>query len=92
MGSKNELKKIDTCYRTCYHFDNIIKTQDVDLDNILIYEKSYEIFQFLIFHIKLYVLDSIKQVDILEFIIELEIQYYLEMGYMIPFTTVLDIL
>ena len=44
MGSKNELKKIDTCYRTCYHFDNIIKTQDVDLDNILIYEKSYEIF------------------------------------------------
>ena len=44
MGSKNELKEIDTCYCTCYHFDDIIKTQDFDLDNILIYKKSYEIF------------------------------------------------
>ena len=41
MGSKNELKEIETCYPTCYHFDDIIKTQDFDLDNILIYEKSY---------------------------------------------------
>ena len=26
----------------CYYFDDVIKLQDFDLDNILIYEESYE--------------------------------------------------
>ena len=28
--------------RTCYYFDDIIKSEDFDLDNILIGEKSHE--------------------------------------------------
>ena len=42
MESKNEFKKIDIKNRTCYHFDNIIKIKDIDFDNILLDEKSYE--------------------------------------------------
>ena len=29
---------------TCYYFDDIIKLEDFDLDNILIDEKSHKIF------------------------------------------------
>ena len=29
---------------TCYYFDDIIKLEDFDIDNILIDEKSHEIF------------------------------------------------
>ena len=42
MGSNDKLKEIDIKNYTCYYFDDIIKTEDFDLDNILIYEKSYE--------------------------------------------------
>ena len=42
MESKNELKEIDIKNRTHYYFDDKIKIEDFDLDNILIYEKSYE--------------------------------------------------
>ena len=42
MGSNNELKEIDIKNRTCYYIDKIIKIEDLDLDNILIDEKSYE--------------------------------------------------
>ena len=38
----NELKKSRIKNRTCYYFDDIFKVEDFDLDNILIYEKSYE--------------------------------------------------
>ena len=38
----NELKKSSIKNRTCYYFDDIFKLEDFDLDNILIYEKSYE--------------------------------------------------
>ena len=31
----NELKKVSIKNRTCYYFDNIIKFEDFDLDNIL---------------------------------------------------------
>ena len=38
----NELKKVRIKNRTCYYFDDIIKLEDFDLDNILIDEKSHE--------------------------------------------------
>ena len=42
MDSNDELKEIDIKNRTCYHYDDIIKNEDFNLDNILIDEKSYE--------------------------------------------------
>ena len=41
MDINNELKEIDIKNRTCYYFGEIIKTEDFNLDNILIDEKSY---------------------------------------------------
>ena len=38
----NELKKIYIRNRTCYYFDDIIKLEDFDLDNILIDKKIHE--------------------------------------------------
>ena len=38
----NEFKKIHIKNRTCYYFDDIIKLEDFDLDNILKDEKSHE--------------------------------------------------
>ena len=42
MESNNKLKEIDIENCVCYYFDDIIKTEDFDLDNILINEKSYD--------------------------------------------------
>ena len=42
MNSNNELKEIDFKNRTCYYFDDIIKIEDFDPDNILIDERSFE--------------------------------------------------
>ena len=42
MESNGELKEIDIQNRTFYYFDDIIKFEDFNLDNILIDEKSYE--------------------------------------------------
>ena len=42
MESKNKLKEIDIKNRTCYYFDDIIKIEDFDRDNILIDKKSSE--------------------------------------------------
>ena len=39
MESDNKLK-VSVKNRTCCHFDNIIKLEDFDIDNILIDEKS----------------------------------------------------
>ena len=38
----NELKKVRIKNRTCYYFNDIIKSEDFDLYNILIEEKSQE--------------------------------------------------
>ena len=35
------IKEISTKNRTCYYFDDIIKIENFNLDNILIDEKSY---------------------------------------------------
>ena len=42
MESNNELKKINIENRKCYFFNDIIKFEDFDLDNIIIDEESYE--------------------------------------------------
>ena len=42
MECNDKLKEIDIKNHTCYYLDDIIKTEDFDLDNILIDEKSYE--------------------------------------------------
>ena len=42
------------------YFDNIIKLEDLDIDDILKDENYVKVFWFMIFHIKLCVLDSIK--------------------------------
>ena len=42
MESNNRLKEIGMKNCTCYHFDDIIKIEDFNLNNILIDEKSYE--------------------------------------------------
>ena len=38
----NEFKIIRIKHCTCYYFDDIIKLEDFDLDNILIDKKSHE--------------------------------------------------
>ena len=82
MDSNNELKGIDIKNGTCYYFDGIIKTEELDLDNILIDTKSHEnneIFQFITFYTKLRLMLNLvvsgvmKQMDLLEFILELGI-------------------
>ena len=40
MESNDKLKEIDIKNRTCYYFDNIIKIEDFDSDDILRDEKS----------------------------------------------------
>ena len=42
MDNNDKLKEIGIKNRTCYYFDDIIKIEDFDLDNISIDEKSYE--------------------------------------------------
>ena len=42
MESNNKLKQKDIKNRTSYYFDDIIKIEDLDLDNNLIDEKSCE--------------------------------------------------
>ena len=44
IESKNGIKEIDIRNHTCYHFHNIIKFQDFDLDIILIDENNMNLF------------------------------------------------
>ena len=41
MDSKDALKEIDIKNCTCYYFDDIIRIEDFNIDNISIDEKSY---------------------------------------------------
>ena len=79
MESNNELKEIDIKNWTCYSFDDIIKSDDSDFYNILIGEKSYKIIWLITFHSNLClaqnhcVLGSMKKMDLLKFMVELDI-------------------
>ena len=42
MESKNEFKKINIKDRGCYYFDDILKVEDINVNDILLGEKSYE--------------------------------------------------
>ena len=42
MKSKNEFKKNNIKHYTCYYFDDIMEVEDINVDNILLDEKSYE--------------------------------------------------
>ena len=42
MDSNDELKEIDIENRTCYYFNDMIKFEDFNLDNILVDEESFE--------------------------------------------------
>ena len=42
MESNDKLKETDIKIRTCSYFNDLIKIEDFDYDNILIDEKSYE--------------------------------------------------
>ena len=42
VDRNDELKQINIKNCTCYYFDDIIKIEDFDIDNILIDEKSYK--------------------------------------------------
>ena len=48
----NELKEICIKNLIFYYFDDIIKIEDFDFDNILLDEKSYENILIITFHIK----------------------------------------
>ena len=41
MESKDELKDIDIKNRMCYYFDDIIRDLDIEFDNVLLDENSY---------------------------------------------------
>ena len=49
----NKLKKVCIKNRMSYYFDDIIKSEDFDLDNILQVKNHTKIFRFMTFHIKL---------------------------------------
>ena len=59
MESNDKLKEIDIKNRTCYYFNDIIKIEDFDRDNTLID--------------KLYVCIRFNKVDLIEFMIGLDI-------------------
>ena len=44
MEGNKKLKEIDIKNCTCYYFDEIINIHDLNLDNMLLDEKSYENF------------------------------------------------
>ena len=53
MKSNDTLKNIDLKNRTCYYFDDIVKFEAFDFDNILIDENSYENILVITFHTKI---------------------------------------
>ena len=97
MESNDKFKKTDIKNRACSYLDDIIKIEDFDIHNILlINEKSYKnILDYNISYKSLIdsiILELIKQMDLPEFMMELDIQFYWEVKSMIPFSTGLDTL
>ena len=81
-NSKDEFLKNDIKNRTCYYFDDIMRFEDIDFDNILLEKnniKRAKIFWFFTFYTKLLsvqshcVLGSRKKMDLLKFMLELDI-------------------
>ena len=89
----NEFKKVDIKNFTCYYFDGIIKIEDYEFD-----KNHTKIFWIMTFHTKLClaqtscVLNLIKWMDLLEFMMRLDLKYYLVLKNMMPFRMKLDVL
>ena len=45
MESKDKLTEIDIKNRTCHYFDDIMKVEEIDFDNILSEEESYKTYE-----------------------------------------------
>ena len=92
----NELKKVRIKNRACYYFDEIIKLEDFNLDNILIEKKSHE--NTFIYNISFKNLTGSKALrigfDKIDEFIETYngTKYYMVMKNMILITTELDVL
>ena len=79
MESNNEIKEIKIKNLMCYYFDEIMKIEDFNLDNILKDEKTYK--NILVYNISYkplidakplqFALD--KKMESLEFIVEIDI-------------------
>ena len=91
----NKFNKVDIKNHTCCYSDDIIKIEDSNFNNILIYEKPYN---FMTFHANIYlfqnhfVLNLMKLMDLLEFMMGLDIYHYLVLKNVILFTIDLNIL
>ena len=78
MESHNEFKNTDIRNHTCYFVGDIIRVEDIGLDIILLYETScenisiYDI-QNLLWVQNHYVLDSMKYMELLKFMMEQDI-------------------
>ena len=73
MDNNFESKEINIKWLIWYYFDDIIKFEDFNLDNILIDEKLYQ--NILVYNIldKILVGGSINWMDLLKFMIEIDI-------------------
>ena len=63
MKNNNELKETNIKKFTCYHFDDTVNINDIDLNNILIDEKSYE--NILIYDVSYKTLYNVKPLRII---------------------------
>ena len=63
MKNNNELKETNIKQFTCYHFDDTVNINDIDLNNILIDEKSYE--NILIYDVSYKTLYNVKPLRII---------------------------
>ena len=76
MSSNNELKEFSFESCTFYYFDDIMRVVDINFDNILLdeksYQNSYENTKF--FRVKYHcILGSIKLMDLLKLIMKLDV-------------------
>ena len=91
MESKDELKEIDIKSRTCYCFDDIMQAIGIYSGTFYQTKNYMKIFQFMTFHTKLLWIQTccafgwIKQMDLLKFMMELDIQYYYVIAGMMKF-------
>ena len=98
MESNGKLKENYIKNNTCYYFDDIIKFDGLDFDNILFNEKSYE--NILVYDISYRTLIDAKPLCIrfdkvdgfIRVMIGITILYYSTLKNMMPFTIGLDIL
>ena len=75
MESNDRFLKISIKNHICYYFDDIVIFEDFDPNNILKDEKSHKhvLLYYIWWVLSLFILGSIKRMDLLEFMLELDI-------------------